>query len=118
MSCNIPYTTVNLVKARGDTRYHIFRITDKDDNVIDISGWTNFRLAVDPSKTPVDDSNNVDLMTGILATDGLDGRVAFRPSGTVDPGNYFYDAEGLDETGGKVTFAGGKYKIIQDITKA
>ena len=110
-------TTIEITKKRGDTKRHTFTISKITGQVIDISTWSNFLLTIDPEKYPVGDTNNVDQLTGILTTDGKDGKISFIPSGTVDPAWYFYDIQAIDGNGEKVTPAEGPYKISQDITK-
>jgi hypothetical protein len=109
--------TIDIARKRGDTRRLIFAIQDSGV-AVDISAWTSFVLTVDPSKAPADTSANLEQMTGALTTDGTDGRVHFIPSGTIAPGAYYYDAQALDANGEKYTFAQGKYKVTQDITKS
>ena len=101
---------------RNDTRRHIF-ILQESGVVLDISGWTSFEFAVNTEKLPVDDSNQIGIMTGFLVTDGTDGAVYFVPPGSWAIGKYFYDAQSLDSNGERITFVKGKYTIVQDITK-
>ena len=108
--------TNDIERKRGDTRRMVFVIRD-GGAPIDISAWTQFKLTIDPSKAPVDDTTQLEQMVGVISSGGLDGRVHFIPSGSVDPGGYFYDAQALDSNAEKVTFSEGKYKIVQDITK-
>ena len=108
--------TINISRKRGDTRRMVFVIKD-ENGPVDISGWTNFKLTVDPSKAPVDDTTKLEQMTGALTSGGTDGRVHFIPSGSIDPGKYFYDAQALDSNAEKVTFSEGAYVLTQDITK-
>ena len=110
-------SSIDISKKRGDTRRHTFVIRDARGQVVDVSTWTAFKMAVDPNREPATSDNNVDTMTGALTSDGTDGRVYFIPSGTVAPGDYFYDAQALDQNGEKVTFVHGEYDIRQDVTK-
>lgn len=107
----------DISRKRGDTRRIVFVIRDAGAPV-DISAWTQFKLTIDPSKAPVDDTTKLEHMVGVISSGGLDGRVHFIPTGAVEPGGYFYDAQALDSNAEKVTFSEGKYKIVQDITKA
>ena len=109
-------TTVNLERKRGDTRAIVFTISDST-GAINIASWTNFLLTVDPERYPANADNNVFQVAGTFVTDGSDGQIAFIPPGTTDPGTYYYDAQCTDPAGGKVTFAEGRYKLRQDITK-
>lgn len=94
------------------------RIADAAGAAVNISGWTLFKLTVDPNKAPADNTTKVEEMNGIITSGGADGRVHFIPSGTIPPGSYYYDAQAIDANGEKYTFAAGKYKVIQDITKS
>jgi hypothetical protein len=109
-------TNNDIERKRGDTRRIVFRVTD-GGVAVDISTWTAFKLAIDPSKAPVDGTTKLAELTGAISSGGLDGRVHFIPSGTIEPGSYFYDAQALDSNGEKTTFSEGKYKLTQDITK-
>jgi len=110
-------TKINIQRKRGDTRRMIFKIkSSTDGSGIDISLWTAFLLTVDPSFNPVDDTGNAMQINGVIV-DGPGGRVAFTPTGTTAIGNYFYDAQAVDENTEKVTFAEGTYELIEDITK-
>ena len=67
-------TAINIERKRGDTCAAIFIVTDETDgSAIDISGWTNFLLTVDPTKAPADDSGNLFQLTGTFVSDGVDG---------------------------------------------
>lgn len=111
-------TTIDLERTRGDTQRIILEISDtKTGEPTNISGWTAFKLTVDPSKAPVDAASKLEEMVGAITSGGADGLVHFIPTGTIAPGKYFYDAQALDSNGEKYTFAKGKYVVIQDITK-
>lgn len=106
----------NIERRRGDTRRHTFQIKNGGQPV-DISSWSNFRMVVDPSSGPSGADNNVDSISGVLLTDGTDGRVFFVPSESVAPGRYHYDASATDSNSEVITFAAGRYEVIQDIAK-
>jgi len=108
---------VDITIKRGDTRRHIFTIKDADGNVVDISGWSSFTLAVTSDKDPVNTDNEMGVIAGALITDGTDGRVGFTPTGNWDVGKYFYDAQAIDSNSEKITFVEGKYTIDQDRNK-
>lgn len=110
-------TVINIERKRGDTCPIVFVVQDADENVVDISAWTNFLLTVDPSKAPTDALANIFQAAGAFVTDGTDGKVSFEPPGTSPIGNYYYDVQGLNNQAKKCTIAEGKYKIKQDITK-
>lgn len=104
-------------RRRGDTRRIVFKVVDSNDTIVDISGWTALKLTVDPVVDPTDATNNVFQVNGSLVTDGLDGRLKFIPPGTSNAGDYYYDAQAIDENSEKITFAHGSYALSQDITK-
>ncbi len=107
---------IDIERSRGDTKRIPFTFVNSGE-AIDISGWTDFKLTVDTSSEPTDDTANIGQLTGSLLTDGTDGKVYFVPTGTWDIGEYFYDAQALDSNSEKTTFVKGAYNIIQDITK-
>jgi hypothetical protein len=106
----------DIIRKRGDT-YDIVVIVKSNKKAVDISGWTDFKLTIDPSSGPDDDTGNVEQLTGALVTTGTDGKVAFVPTGTIPAGDYFYDVQGLNPQGRKITVIEGKYKLTQDIGK-
>ena len=108
--------TINISRKRGDTRRITFIIKD-ESGPVPISGWTGFKLTVDPTKAPTDDTTKLEQMTGVLTTDGTDGRVHFIPSGSIAPGKWRYDVQGTDTNSEKVTICEGEYVVTQDITK-
>ncbi len=109
---------IDIERPRGDTKRITFTLIDPDTSAAaDISGWTDFKLTVDASSEPTDNTANIGQLTGSLLTDGTDGKVYFVPTGTWDIGEYFYDAQALDSNSEKTTFVKGAYNILQDITK-
>ncbi|MBX9912406.1 MAG: hypothetical protein K2Y25_00770 [Pseudomonadaceae bacterium] len=108
--------SIDISRKRGDTKRIVF-VIKSGGKAVNISSWTAFKLTVDPSKEPIDATTLAEQMTGALTAGGGDGRVHFLPAGTIPAGGYFYDAQALDANGEKVTFAEGKYKVSQDITK-
>ena len=114
MSCT--YDEAPLTIKRGDTDSHAFLLLD-DSGIIDVSGWTNLKMAVNPSKTPADDTEQLGVLTGALGVFDGDTWIVFDPPGTWPVGDYYYDASRVDENGRIGTFIGGTYTIVQDITK-
>lgn len=110
-------TQLNIDKVRGDTRRHIFLITDSTGTVADISAWTSFTLAITSDKDPVDTSTLLESINGALVA-GSTGRVSFSPAGTLSPGQYYYGAQAFDANNEKITFAQGRYAVTQDRNKA
>lgn len=109
-----------LERFRGDTKAHVFTVTDSDGIAVDISSWTNFLLTVNSDFDPANTDNELLQMTGAFQTDGTDGKVEFSPSlGDSDqtPGSYWYDVQGTDASSKIVTLAKNKYTFHQDIGK-
>jgi len=110
--------TTNVLRKRGDTYPHKIEVVDKCTNEpIDVTGFS-FALAVDPSKTPTDDTNNIMKLIGSIS-DGPNGRVQF-PLTTTDAdnvGDYFYDIQMTDLATKPRTIESGAWKMTQDITK-
>lgn len=110
-------TIIDIVKKRGDTRRHTFVIKDASGVAVPINSWSAFALSIHTVKKPTDITTQVEKITGALTTAGADGRVHFVPSGTLAIGKYYYDAQGLDANGEKITFVEGKYTVEQDKAK-
>jgi len=114
---NLPKTpVVNMNRKRGDTRAIVLVVQEGSVN-LDISGWTNFLLTVTTIKNPPDNTTEVFQVSGFFVSDGTDSKIAFIPPGTTDIGTYYYDIQGTDPAGGKLTIVEGKYKLAQDRTK-
>lgn len=111
-------TAIDIEKKRGDTRRHVFIIKDSAGAVVDISGWGSFVLSVTSDRSPPDATTLLEAMTGVLATDGTDGRVSFTPTGTLEVARSYYDAQAVDANTEKVTFAEGTYNVGQDRGKS
>lgn len=108
----------DITRKRGDTYADEFIIKSKTTKLpSNITGYV-FLLTVDPSKTPVDATNNVYQIVGTIL-DAAAGRVEFAPSALQadQVGAFFYDVQMVDGAGRKRTIEGGKYKYEQDITK-
>lgn len=102
---------------RNDTRRHVFKIKDSETKEsIDITGWASFVLSIHTTKTPIDNTTEVESISGVIV-DAQNGRVGFTPSGNLSVGKYFYDAQGLDANGERITFVEGKYDVDQDRAK-
>jgi hypothetical protein len=112
---------VHIAYKRGDSRAIVFQLTNAVTGAaLDLTGWTVPVLAVDSKKDPTDELTQLFKVTGTISSPPTDGQIAFSPT-TVQtdetPGNYFYDAQALDSSGGLLTFVEGKFKLTQDITK-
>lgn len=108
----------DITRKRGDTYADEFIIKSKTTKLpINIAGYT-FTLTVDPSKAPVDDTDNLYQLTGTII-DAANGRVEFVPSAEQadNVGSFFYDVQMIDGVGRKRTIVSAKYKYEQDITK-
>ena len=103
-------TVANIERKKEDTLRIIFELRDQR-GIVPISFWTQFELIVDSLDRPVDNSTRKELMLGVFETSGADGKVHFIPSGTIDYGDYFYEARGRNANGELLTFAAGTYSI-------
>lgn len=127
MSCTVGPA---LCYTRGDTNPIVLKLL-VDGAALDLDGWTNFELTIDPSAEPATSANNIDTMPGTIQNPpGTDGLLDFQPSGVDEaakrvtseaypPGDYFYDMQAINPAGNRTTLlaAGGKFEIKQDITK-
>ena len=108
-----------ITRKRGDTYADEITVTSETTGQpINITGYT-FKMTLDPSKTPVDASNNLYQLTGAII-DAAAGRVEFAPSllqANQTPGTYYYDVQMIDGAGRIRTIALDKYVYSQDITK-
>ena len=108
----------DIERRRGDTYADKFQVISEATGLpIDITGAT-FLLTVDPSKAPINATNNLYVLTGTI-TDAPNGIVEFAPSAVQADqiGKYYYDAE-MTAAGGRIrTFQVGKYTYVQDLTK-
>ena len=106
-------------RTRGDTYAIEYTVRRKSDlSAIDITGFS-FLLTVDISSTPVDDSNNLFQIAGVI-TDAVNGVVEFRYTlveADQEPGKYYFDVQLTDASGKIRTLEKDDYIIKQDITK-
>lgn len=108
----------DIVRKRGDTYANEFIFTSKATGLpINLTGYT-FILTVDPSKAPLDATNNLFQITGAII-DAAAARVEFAPSAVQADhvGTFYFDLQLVDAAGRKRTVDSGKYKLEQDITK-
>lgn len=100
----------NITRTRGDT--YPIEVTLGED----VSGGT-FLLTVDPSRSPVDDSNNLFQLTGTI-TDAPGGVVEFAVTEQQADhvGRFYYDVQ-MTRGGLVYTVAAGGIRFVQDITK-
>jgi hypothetical protein len=107
-----------IIRYRGDTAADQFTIT-RDGSVVDITGCT-FKLTVNSQKDPTTTINQMFSLVGTV-TNGAGGLVEFAPDATEAdqaPGDYYYDVEMTDAIGAILTADKGRYRFLQDITKA
>ena len=107
----------DITRFRGDTR-RIRRYVKTDAQaVVDITDWT-FKLTVNVHKDPVDETDQVFQVAGVIA-DAPNGVVDFTPlAADVDwVGSNFFDIEAVDSDSGKSTLYKGQFTLLQDITK-
>jgi hypothetical protein len=108
----------DITRKRGDTAKLMSYITYGDDgSAVDISGCT-FLLTVDPSKAPVDATNNLFQLVGQVI-DSAGGEVAYPISEEQadQVGRYYFDEQMTNPDGEILTIDSGKIKFTQDITK-
>ncbi len=108
----------NVVRKRGDTKAHAITVRDGDDVGVDITGAT-FRLVVDPSSAPPDNTNNLFDIVGTI-TDAPAGKVRFpfsAPQADQTPQIYFYEIEMTEPNGEISTLMFGQWEYRQDIAK-
>ena len=106
-------TTIN--RFRGDTKDLVLFLTDKDDEIFDITGATaTFSVSEDKDPSTANykfqSSATIDIAAGSLTFEFTDIQVDL-------VGNFFYDVQLLDVAGKKSTILKGKIKFEQDITK-
>lgn len=110
-------------KWHGDTERIPIRFTSLNKGTderdpVDVSLYTNFRLAVNVVANPVDITEQLEEMIGSFVSDGVDGRVYFVPTGNIPIGIHFYDVSYVNEHGEKATKKHGEYDVAQDVGKS
>tara|TARA_R110002049_G_scaffold281333_1_gene460881 strand:+ start:41921 stop:42274 length:354 start_codon:yes stop_codon:yes gene_type:complete len=107
--------TINFLRKRGDTKPFRFPITTAAGVAQSLAGFT-LHMTANPEKDPTDDSAHSFVIVG--AEDGT-GTASFTPTpAQVDiVGSVYYDAQLIDGDDLIFTFAEGKIKFTQDITK-
>jgi len=112
---------INITYKRGDSWAIIFVLTDATTGLpLDLTGYTLPVLAVNEESAPTDTVNELFNVAGVFDGDRATGRISFSPTITDSdqtPGTYFYDAQVLNLTGGKMTFVEGDFAITQDRAK-
>lgn len=110
---------IDITRTRGDTNDLILTLYNPTTGAVQsIAGWTTFRMGIDTLPNPPDTSTNVATLTGALLTDGTDGKIAYTVPDTIPAGDYYHDAQALNSSGKKFTFAKGRIEFEQDITKS
>lgn len=108
---------MNITRCRGDDYDLVLVVKNSKAKPVNIFGWTDITMTVDPSSAPADNTTKVSTMTGVLTTNGLDGSLSIAIDPAIPVGNYFYDLQITQADGKKRTIARGKYIVEQDITK-
>ena len=103
-----------ITRFRGDTR-PISGVVNLNDIPQVVTGCT-FVLTADPSKEPIDATNNLFALTGIVAGSALSFPITTLQADQV-PGTYWYDIQMVDPLGQKDTIAHDKFVFLQDIGK-
>jgi len=107
-----------LERFRGDTKPH--KVTIKSGGVaLPIAGFT-FRLTVNRDENPVNTTNEIFSLTGVIQGGGAGGEVWFTPTtmqADQKPLDYFYDMEMTDAGSLIDTIRKGIYRFKQDISK-
>jgi hypothetical protein len=122
-------TGPDLKYTRGDTRPIVLAFKDEAGADLDMSGYTGLVLSINPEPAPVPTTNNIDSMPGTFVNTGVDGRVAFVPSGVDETakratsegyvtGPAYYDVQGINAAGQRDTILdpGGNFNILEGIT--
>ena len=109
--------STTVTRKRGDT-YPIEWAIKSNGSPLDITG-AQVWFTVDPSSAPVDASNNLFSISGTV-TNGPLGLIEFpvSPTNADHIGDYFYDLQIKDTSGFIRTVEAGKFRFVQDITKA
>lgn len=96
-------------RTAGDTRRVVVRLVH-NSKAVPLTGWTNFKMLVDPSEAPESPDTRVMLADGVVV-DADAGRLGFVQSGSVPAGKYYYQMRGTDPNGEVVTFKSGRYLV-------
>lgn len=112
-------STATIRRKRGDTFRLQITIKTKAGALVDITGFS-FLLTVDPSADPIDATNNLFQIVGVIFGPPADGVVHFPFTvGEADqnPDSYFFDVQQTDGTPEIRTIFEGPWIVDQDITK-
>ena len=108
---------MSITRFRGDTKPLVVTLTSRGQP-INLTGCTAFTLTADPSRNPVDATNNIFALTGTIL-DAAAGTVEFLPSALEanHVGTFYFDLHYLDSRG--LLNTAGKDKLVfeQDIGK-
>lgn len=113
-----PRDVLRLQRSRGDSFSDEFVVKSSvTDQPIDLTGCA-FLLTVDPDAAPLDDTNNIFQLVGVVS-DAVNGRIGFAPSPVQADlvGSFYFDIQITDPAGRKRTLKYGEYSLRQDITK-
>jgi len=105
---------------RGDSYPLTMTIKNKETKeVVPLAGYT-FQLAVDPLQNPVDDSDQVFSVAGVIDVDPNTGKVSFTPTSLqtdFGKGLFWFGIQMTNAVGHVKTIAKYKWKQSQDINK-
>lgn len=116
------HNLATLIRFRGDTYPAVFTVRQKPSSVsvegapIDITGWA-FALTINTEDNPVDATNQVASVSGVL-TDATNGVVSFSIPAGLLIGDMFYDVQSTNTLGHIRTHGKGVLTITQDINKS
>jgi len=108
-----------LERYRGDSKAHVFTVTDSDGVAVDITSWT-FKMTVDTLFDPPAGGATVLFTVVGSITNAAGGEFEIAPTAVQTdqaPDSYFYDVEAVDAASRIDTLAKNKYTIFQDISK-
>lgn len=95
-------------RVAGDTRRITLRLVE-GTKPVSLTGWSDFKMIVDPGEAPTSAASRVMTVQGIV--DMASGRVGFPQAGSVPPGKYYYQMRGTDPAGETITFKHGVYRV-------
>jgi len=108
--------------VRGDTEPLVLQFwSDRKSGIkYNLSDVTSATLTVDPEKGPVDATNNLFTLAGVIS-DPSSGLISFSPTEIhvdLPPATYYYDVQFIKVGGFKKTPIIDKFVVTQDINKS
>jgi len=108
-----------IIFYRADSYPIELTVTDLNGVPIDVTGCS-FKLTVNSSKIPTDETSQIFQVVGVLDFVPSTGKVYFTPSTAntnQPPAKYYYDIQMTSPNGNIRTLVKDEFKITQDITK-